>query len=150
MDNFVPPEMEENDYLLDPSLRVSDGRSSVSSSTEDERTRVSSESGSDDSPLSLEHSDSDSDLISFADETHPLSAFPPTLASGATNPGLGMPTHAPWPRNRDGFVPNLDSPVAEWHPPSVLPLAPRQNPDGCSLSSSSSSESISQPSGENC
>lgn len=145
MDNFVPSEIEENDYLLDPNWRVSDGRSSISSSTEDERR-----SGSDESPLSLEHSDSDSDLINFGDETHPLSTLPPTLASGVTNPGQGMPAHAPWPRNSDGFVPNLDSPVAEWHPPTVLPLAPRQNPDGCSLSSSSSSESISQPSSENC
>lgn len=152
MDDYFSPEMEENDYLLDPSLRVSDGRSSVSSSTEDERPRGSSgslQSGSDDPPLSLGNSDSELDLINFAGETHPSSSILHTPASGATSPGPGMLAPVHWPRNREGYVQHVDSPVAEWQPPSVLPLAPRQNPDGCSLSTATSSESISQESDQN-
>lgn len=142
MDNFFSPETEENDYLLDPSLRVSDGQSSTSDSTEEERVRISSESipsGSEDSIL-LDLANNDPDTMRVINESR--IAVTPSVRSGSSSPRVGMPVSTHWPRNGNGSNQNLDGRMEEWLPPSVLPLAPRQNPDGCSLSGSSS-ESIS-------
>ena len=142
MNDIVPSETEENDYLLDPTLRISDGRSSVSSSAEEESTRTSSESlnfASDASMMGQCHSDNDSDLLDLTLDS-PLRESP---ASPPAAHASGMSEQGTMPK---GYVVNLDSLEAESRPHSAPPLAPRQNPDGCSLSSSSSSsESVALP-----
>ena len=141
MRNIVPAETEENDYLLDPTLRISDGRSSVSSCTEEESTRASLESLNIASDVSMTcqcHSDNESDLLDLTVDS-PLRESP---ASSPVAHASGMSEQATMPK---GYVVNLDSLEAESRPHSAPPLAPRQNPDGCSLSSSSSSESVALP-----
>ncbi len=130
MDNFVPPDLEENDYLLDPTLRISDGQLS---STENSRT--SSESLYDDNSTSSQR-DSDSDDSELLDLGADASPHPKPTALNLP-PANGMSDGPLKPR--DSAL-ALDSLEAEYRP-QALPLAPRQNPDGCSLSSSTSSES---------
>lgn len=131
MDNFVPPDLEENDYLLDPSLRISDGQNSI------ENSRTSSESLYEDDSSSLSRaSDSDSELLDLGTDDDNSSPYPKTTTLRLP-PANGMSDSPLKPR--DSAL-ALDSLEAECRP-QALPLAPRQNPDGCSLSSTNSSES---------
>ena len=47
-----------------------------------------------------------------------------------------------WPEHNEGYVRLSDSTSANEQPLHDLPLAPRQQPDGCSISSSSSQSSL--------
>lgn len=108
LDNFESPGVEANDYFLDPSLRISDGQSN------------SSDTDSILSLLSQERSDSDSDRD---DQVTTMTPSPtPPSASGMHDSDI---------KPADGLE---GQPSPHW----TLPLAPRQNPDGCSISSSSS------------
>ena len=72
------------------------------------------------------------------------------MVTGPGDSGVGVAASLPaavgtllctWPEHNDGYVRVSDSTSANEQPLHDLPLAPRQQPDGCSISSSSPSSS---------
>ncbi len=124
MDNFVPPEMEDNNYILNPRLRISDGRSTTSTSS-------SSMQSLNNIPLLRQASD-DSELLDLG-----CSCDDP-MTTNLTPPSLNGMSAADYMQPRDRLE-------TQRQPHWTLPLAPRQNPDGCSLSSTTSTTSESIP-----
>lgn len=140
MDNFAPPDSHDSNLTLDPSLRISDGRSS----DEEESVGNSDDSlavnASENSSSSFQNSDTELlDLCASGDSwiLPPTTSSPVlTQASGMSAIGTQLPT---------GLVYKRDNLEAATQPHVALPLAPRQVPDGCSLCSSTSSELESLP-----
>ncbi len=110
-----------------------------------DRRRGDGWSGSSSSGLSEESIKSGSSVVTN-DESADADSQEMMVGPGESGVGVvSLPALAGtllWPGDNEGYVRLSDSTSANERPLRDLPLAPRQQPDGCSISSSSSQSSL--------